>query len=605
MADKDTATATAETKDTTTAAAPTPESANGAPAEAPAKKGGANAWFSRALGKKKDAAAGAAPPPGMAKSKAKATTPPPPGMKASSGAAPTPATAASTSTAAHAALLRDRFLSVLTAGLLGHPVTVRQTDGTTFEAVFHTFTPFASKSSSSKDKAKGERNNVYVFKAARIIDGDAAKFENGSTVVVPASKVAYVLAKSVPNAATGAPTDSEHGGSNAEGGFRTDTDISRTGAGKDRDLVAAGGDWTSPPPGGRGGGLEDAPPGAGRGYSGPGPVAAAARQGAAQSTSSRADAMMGKGGPGGPSRAASAPTSGNAPNVNTAGLSEKDTIGKWDQFAANEQLFNVRATYDENLYTTALDKSSVGAHKQREAARLAREIEGQTTSNIHLAEERGQKVEGDYGELDEEDKYSGVLTSGGKVRAALAKGGGGDKKGEKKDARKDAKEKAAAAAPKAKMSWAAMAGAGKAAAPAPPQAAAPATKKEEGGAKKEKDAAAPTAAKPVEEAKKEETKGEAAAEKKAEEKEPAKKAPTKLSASAKAFTFNPGATTFTPGGGGGMGAGGVPGAGGMGGGPPMPMPGQPMYMQHPQGELGLVMVLPLFEFVLDSAGSIC
>ena len=592
MADKDTA--AAETKDTA-AAAPTPEPANGAPAEAaaPAKKGGANAWFSRALGKKKDSAtapAGAAPPPpGMAKSKA--PTPPPPGMKASSGAAPTPATAASTSTAAHAALLRDRFLSVLTAGLLGHPVTVRQTDGTTFEAVFHTFTPFASKSSSSKDKAKGERNNVYVFKAARIIDGDATKFENGSTVVVPASKVAYVLAKSVPNAATGAPTDSEHGGSNAEGGFRTDTDISRTGAGKDRDLVAAGGDWTSPPPGGRGGGLEDAPSG-GRGYSGPGPVAAAARQGAAQSTSSRADAMMGKGGPGGSSRAASAPTSGNAPNVNTAGLSEKDTIGKWDQFAANEQLFNVRATYDENLYTTALDKSSVGAHKQREAARLAREIEGQTTSNIHLAEERGQKVEGDYGELDEEDKYSGVLTSGGKVRAALAKGGGGDKKGEKKDARKDAKDKAAATAPKAKMSWAAMAGAGKAAAPAPPQAAAPATKKEEGGAKKEKDAAAPAAAKPVEEAKKEETKGEAAAEKKAEEKkEPAKKAPTKLSASAKAFTFNPGATTFTPGGGGGMGAGGVPGAGGMGGGPPMPMPGQPMYMQHPQGELGLVMVL--------------
>ena len=35
--------------------------------------------------------------------------------------------------------------------------------------------------------------------------------------------------------------------------------------------------------------------------------------------------------------------------------------GKWDQFAANEKLFGVRTSFDENLYTTRLDKASAVA----------------------------------------------------------------------------------------------------------------------------------------------------------------------------------------------------------------------------------------------------
>ena len=62
MADKDDKGKDAADAAAAPAAAPTPESANGTSATeaaAPAKKGGgANAWFSRALGKKKDAAAG-------------------------------------------------------------------------------------------------------------------------------------------------------------------------------------------------------------------------------------------------------------------------------------------------------------------------------------------------------------------------------------------------------------------------------------------------------------------------------------------------------------------------------------------------------------------
>ena len=43
--------------------------------------------------------------------------------------------------------------------------------------------------------------------------------------------------------------------------------------------------------------------------------------------------------------------------------------GDWDQFAANEQ-FGVRATYNENLYTTP--KPRLSADKEAEADRLAR-----------------------------------------------------------------------------------------------------------------------------------------------------------------------------------------------------------------------------------------
>lgn len=66
-----------------------------------------------------------------------------------------------------------------------------------------------------------------------------------------------------------------------------------------------------------------------------------------------------------------------------------------------------QSTYTEEMYTTAIDRSAPGyKRREAEAARLAREIEGQTSSNAHIREERGQAVENDYG--DEEDKYSGV-----------------------------------------------------------------------------------------------------------------------------------------------------------------------------------------------------
>lgn len=80
----------------------------------------------------------------------------------------------------------------------------------------------------------------------------------------------------------------------------------------------------------------------------------------------------------------------------------------WDQFEANANLFGVQTDYDENIYTTTIDKTNP-RYKEIEATaeRIAREIESSNVMNAHVAEERGLKPVDDSG-LDEEMKYSGV-----------------------------------------------------------------------------------------------------------------------------------------------------------------------------------------------------
>jgi hypothetical protein len=97
---------------------------------------------------------------------------------------------------------------------------------------------------------------------------------------------------------------------------------------------------------------------------------------------------------------------------------------KWNQFEANKKLFKVQSTFDEGLYTTKLDISRMTPEQIAKAEKYAREIESQTSGNIHLQEERGQVLERD---IDEEDLYSGV------IRDKSDKGGGGGawKKGQK------------------------------------------------------------------------------------------------------------------------------------------------------------------------------
>lgn len=197
----------------------------------------------------------------------------------------------------------------------------------------------------------------------------------------------------------------------------------------------------------------------------------------------------------------------------------KGSIGGWDQFKANEDLFNVKASYDENLYTTELDKSTINQSDIRKAEKLAKEIEKTASSNMHIAEERNQVVEGDY---DEEDRYSGVLKSSGAAKAP---------------AKKPTMNYAAAASKKSES------------AVAPPGFKGE-TRKEEAqkqpATKEEKPK--PAEAKKSDEGKTpKDEKQQEASEKKEPEKDATEKPKSKLSASAKEFSFNVNAKSFTPG----------------------------------------------------------
>ncbi|KAL2024312.1 hypothetical protein VTK56DRAFT_8794 [Thermocarpiscus australiensis] len=90
-------------------------------------------------------------------------------------------------------------------------------------------------------------------------------------------------------------------------------------------------------------------------------------------------------------------------------LEKSGSTGTWDQFAENERLFGLKTDYDENFYTTVIDKSHP-QYKERMAAaeKKAREIERSVPTTAHVAEERVMDFVGGDDQRDEEDKYSGV-----------------------------------------------------------------------------------------------------------------------------------------------------------------------------------------------------
>ncbi|RCI16605.1 hypothetical protein L249_2235 [Ophiocordyceps polyrhachis-furcata BCC 54312] len=90
-------------------------------------------------------------------------------------------------------------------------------------------------------------------------------------------------------------------------------------------------------------------------------------------------------------------------------LETSSNTGPWDQFAENERLFGLKTDYDENIYTTAIDKSHPQFKERCAAAeKKAREIERSAPVTSHVAEERVMDYAGGNSGGDEEDKYSGV-----------------------------------------------------------------------------------------------------------------------------------------------------------------------------------------------------
>lgn len=88
-------------------------------------------------------------------------------------------------------------------------------------------------------------------------------------------------------------------------------------------------------------------------------------------------------------------------------LENSGSSGHWDQFAENERLFGIKTDYDENIYTTAIDKNHPQYRERMAAAdRKAREIEQSLPTTAHVAEERVMDFAGgDNRGGDEEDRY--------------------------------------------------------------------------------------------------------------------------------------------------------------------------------------------------------
>lgn len=295
------------------------------------------------------------------------TPPPPPGYKAQDAVPRMTAADELQLRAGH----RERALHMW-LNLVGTKVSLHLTTGTVLEGIFHTATPLPM--------AKPSMRNKYVLKAVQVVKSGEEEKEDivpGSIVVVDMHKVVQMHVKSLPKAATLGQQR------NNQTAF-TDTEISGAAAqpDKSRDLQEAGSAWTTPN----------------------GSAGGAALESGGRPLNSRAEALGGGGGGSG---------SNDKTPPSTSGLA--GSIGGWDQFKANEELFNVKGSYDESLYTTSLDKQSLSASKIAKAERLAKEIEGTVATNWHVAEERNQKVQGDY---DEEDLYSGVLPEAKAATAA-------------------------------------------------------------------------------------------------------------------------------------------------------------------------------------------
>lgn len=83
----------------------------------------------------------------------------------------------------------------------------------------------------------------------------------------------------------------------------------------------------------------------------------------------------------------------------------------WDQFETNERKFGLKTDYNENIYTTEINKNHPEYEKRMSYAdKKMREIQATAAFNPHVAEERIMDyVGGDN--RDEEDKYVSIPCS--------------------------------------------------------------------------------------------------------------------------------------------------------------------------------------------------
>lgn len=95
-------------------------------------------------------------------------------------------------------------------------------------------------------------------------------------------------------------------------------------------------------------------------------------------------------------------------NIMTKGMSLEDT----DDGMSFNQFKNKQSSYSDNIYTTSINQANITNQQKQYAERMEKEILNQTSKNIHLQEERGQRDLRDND--DEEALYSGVVREKGK-----------------------------------------------------------------------------------------------------------------------------------------------------------------------------------------------
>jgi PAB1-binding protein PBP1 len=95
----------------------------------------------------------------------------------------------------------------------------------------------------------------------------------------------------------------------------------------------------------------------------------------------------------------------DVPSTADHSLEKSSGAAPWNQFDANEKLFGLKTDYDENIYTTRIDKSHPRYRERMAIAdKKAKEIESSVASTSHVAEERVMDFAGGDNGGDEEDK---------------------------------------------------------------------------------------------------------------------------------------------------------------------------------------------------------
>lgn len=86
-------------------------------------------------------------------------------------------------------------------------------------------------------------------------------------------------------------------------------------------------------------------------------------------------------------------------------LEKSSNAAGWDQFAENERLFGLKTDYDENMYTTAINRDHPQFQARFAAAdKKAREIERSAAITAHVAEERVMDYSGGKERTDENEE---------------------------------------------------------------------------------------------------------------------------------------------------------------------------------------------------------